>query len=583
MKRNAIFAVAIGFALLLTLASSAIAGEENETVNKYSLWIGGHYTDFSDYTKKVGEYDLGNSEGLPEFAGKLFSRSSNSIFKLYGHYYDDQNIYGVANATVSDKFKAAFMYRSLVHRSGQDMLVNLNAREFYPNAPPPGLGGKTLTHEILDPGADYDVHRQEILSKMEVLLSERNNVRMMAAHRSILKDGTTQKMSNDHCYGCHTTSRTGKVETRQHQLETGIDADVKDFNVGYRFGYRHFQSNGPDAYGYWSEAKHPGSNDPKWAPEFGSRVLFDDTTLAFGVLPETEKMSHKVRLKGDVGKGNLAGSFVYSRAENKSTTLTTDAYAGVARYAVPLSPKMRLLAKMSMRRVTADDPFIDLPTFRAGAADGNEKDFDYIRYSTLDRSEFKASAELITRVNPRWTLALLGGYEMTNRDDYVAYDDGTKTKKMIGQAKLRFRKGLRYSSYLKYRFESISDPFVSARGLFESSGYGVLVPAVTGSSWIFYWQREALRYQDITSMPTQVHNFEWRSTWQPSKTYSLNLGVKGKLDKNGDLDSLDVEHTSLVPHAYLNLMPNMKWTVTTGYTYNYDKSRIPIAIALFDG
>ena len=48
MKKNAIFAVAMGFALLLMLVSSAIAGEDNPTVNKYTLWIGGHYTDFSD-------------------------------------------------------------------------------------------------------------------------------------------------------------------------------------------------------------------------------------------------------------------------------------------------------------------------------------------------------------------------------------------------------------------------------------------------------------------------------------------------------------------------------------------------------
>jgi hypothetical protein len=69
----------------------------------------------------------------------------------------------------------------------------------------------------------------------------------------------------------------------------------------------------------------------------------------------------------------------------------------------------------------------------------------------------------------------------------------------------------------------------------------------------------------------------------PKPDVTIGIGVKGRYDKNGDLDSLDVKHFALVPDVILNYMPGPKWALTTGYTYQYDKSRLPVAVALFDG
>ena len=164
---------------------------------------------------------------------------------------------------------------------------------------------------------------------------------------------------------------------------------------------------------------------------------------------------------------------------------------------------------------------------------------------------------------------------------------GLETKQFIGQAKLRWRKGLKYSSNVKYRFEKTSDPFTSGRGLFESRGRGVILPLGPAESgypaWVFYFQREGLRYQNITTVPTDYHRIEWSSTWRPTNKYTVNLGLKATFDKNNDLDSLDVKHTALQPNIALNLMPNNQVTLTAGYTYNYDKSRGPVAVPLFDG
>ncbi len=565
--------------LLILLLPVALVAEENGGTDKYSLWIGSHYTDFTDYTKSVGEYNLGNNEWLPELGFKYLSQRDNSIYTLYGHYFDKNNVWGKINTRVGDKFTGEFQYRSLVKQMGQDLLVNAEAREWLP----PDTGGKILTHEITDPDADYKTHRQEFTGKMSLLVSHKNNVRLIAAHRTILKSGTEQKIASTHCFSCHLTSKTAKVDNRTHQFETGVDATVKKFDVGYRLAYRIFENNAPDASAYWDPAKHPVSGGA--ASEFASRVIYQDATLPFDTYPKTEKMSHKMKLKGDLGKGYFAGTLNYSKAKNKSTNLATTAWTGAANYTMPINPKTRLIAKIYGARLRSDDPWIDLPTYRDGAIDGNFMDFDYRRYSSQDRIEGRISAEVITRLTPQMKLAILAGYTKIDRYDYPIVGEGTETNKLTAQAKMYYRKGLKYTAFLKYRFESISDPFVSGFGLFEAAGYQnpLLDPLVPTSNWVFYFQREALRYQSVTSQPTQVHKFEWRSTYRPSNKYYVMLGVKGKLDKNNDLDSLDVKHLSIQPHVNFNLMPDPAWVVTAGYSYNFDKSRVPLAVALFDG
>lgn len=571
------FRVMLISGILLLLALSVAQAGEGETVDSYSIWIGGHYTEFSDYTKKVGEYNLGNNEGLPEFGLGYFSKSPTGLLRFKGFYYDDKNVFGQLRATLADRFKIKAQYRSLIKQDQQDLLENIEGREYFPTTDT--YGGKTLTHDLQDVGADYNTHRQEILAELAVKLREKNNIRFVATHRTILKTGSEQSIASNHCFSCHLTSQSAEVDTKQHQFETGIDAESGNFDFGYRFGYRVFESDVSAPQVYYDEARHPVNGGA--VSEFGSRQIYDDTTMAYNVLPKTEKVSHKVRMKGKVGKGRVAGAVGYSKATNEATDLSVKSWNGALNYATVVNPSTRVVAKGSMVKLTADDPFIDIPTYRDGAADGNEMDFDYTRYSAYDRTEVKLSAEMIKRMNPKTTLSILGGVDVTNRDDYPVMDDGTSTKKFYGQAKVNYRKGLRYKTTVKYRFEAISDPFISGKGLFEEPAYGSLYPIA--GNFVFYWEREDLRYQDITTLPTQAHIFSWQSTYIPSSKYSVNVGVNGKYDKNADLDSLDVKHFMLVPSLNLNVTPNEKFMFSTGYTYNYYKSRGPVTIALFDG
>lgn len=562
--------------ILLLIGSLAVA-EDGEKTESYYIWLGGHYTEFDDgYTKKVGEYNLGEDQLLPEFKFGYFQQNMNSYFRLDGHYYDKRNVDGRLKTVVGDRFKATFQFRSLIRQDGQDMLEEMAAREWFPSTSTPG--GKILSHEIQDVGADYNTYRRELLAKASFLLSREHDVRIVAAHRTILKTGTEQKIASDHCFSCHLTSMEGKVDNRQHQFEVGIEGDLKeDTRVGYTFGYRNYSSEAINNQAYYDPAVHPVNGGS--GAEFETRVNYDDTVLNFSTLPETEKMSHRVKFKTDFGNSYFSSVFGYTTVENKGTNLESKTINGALNFATILNPKTRLIAKASYAKIDNDDVFIDLPTFREGRP-GLVVDFDYTRYSTMNRKNMKLSGEVIHKLDPKTNLSVLAGLDIVNRDNYPIYEEGLKTTKFYGQAKVRYRKGAEYNTSLKYRFESISVPFVSSKGLFESPGRDVLVP--TGGT-IYYFQREDLRYQGITTEPTQVHKIEWNSNWTPNEKVNVNLGFNFKYDKNGDLDSLDVKNTMMNPNLYINLMPNAKWYVTAGYNYNYNKSRGPVTVALFDG
>ena len=155
------------------------------------------------------------------------------------------------------------------------------------------------------------------------------------------------------------------------------------------------------------------------------------------------------------------------------------------------------------------------------------------------------------------------------------------TSKYIGQAKARYRHGLKFRGSIKYRYEKTTDPFVTGRGLFETRGREVLQP--TSPSWAFYYQREDLRVQQATTLPTDYHAVELASSIKPHDKVNLSLRLRTTYDENNDLDSLDVQHFAIQPNLGFVLTPGERLWFSGGYTFNHSKSRGPITIPVFDG
>lgn len=573
-----------GFSLLLIFAAM-ISAETGEGTQKYSLWLGGHYTDFKDYTPKVGEYKLYSDNAFPEFKLNTFSQNGSSIFRLDAHYFDYENVNGVLKTKTGDLFKAQFQYRSMTNNKGMDLLENMAAREWLGTGP----GGKYVTHEFLDDVTKFSTHREEMSGKAELLVSRKNDVRVIAAHRMIRETGNAQEIGNTHCFNCHLGSQSVDVEKTTNSFKVGLEGKALEQKLAYTFGYRKFESKGPDAYFYYDEAKHPVNGGS--GAEFSSRQIFDNETLIINQYPETEKMSHKVTSKGMLGTANYAAALTYSRVENKKINFTGDelvseAFGGQLNLNAPISPKSRLVAKLGVNKIDNTDPFIDVPGYREGRwpVGVEAPSFDFTRYSALNRTNLDGSAEVITKLNPKMTLGVLGGLESVSRADYPEYDgDNNTSTTLIGQLNFKYRDGLKHTTRIKYRLEKTSDPFTSGRGLFEAIGNDILTAPYPNSTFIFYFQREDLRYQAITTEPTIKHEFEFSTSYRPNEKVNLMVGLKATMDKNSDLDSLDVKHSMFQPNLNLTLTPDPAWVLVTGYTYNQSTSRGPITVPLFDG
>lgn len=572
---------------LLILGTATVAAQDDDRTD-ISVWLGSHQTSFNDYSHKVGEYNVGTNEFMPEGSFRLTHIGQGRLYRAFASFYDRRNMDGNLGLNLGDKLALDITYRTLVHRPGQDKLANINAREYFGtnDAGEDQWGGKIATHELQDAGVDYEVYRKEILSKLSVMLSKKNNIKLEAMHRSILEDGNSQGLSNSHCFSCHVVSEELTLENRTHEVQAGIQGDVSEkVTVGYQFGYRTFKSNAPEAMAYYDVAKHPvngGSGE-----EFSSRLLYSDSNLAYNQLPETQKMSHKLRTKARLGEtGRLHAAFGFNSAENKNVDLKTESITGAARYTATVAPNTRVIVKASGAKIEADDPFIDLRDYREGRT-GPVTSFDYTRYSTLDRTEAMASAELIYRANQGLILYWLNGLEVVDRSDYPVEDNGIRSKTIITQAKMRFNKMQAASGLLKYRYEKTIDPFMSGRDLFEARGREELsrvIPAgETVHRFIYYYAREGLRYQDITTDPNDRHEVEARLTFPTASNGSIDLSLNGWYQQTTDLDSLDVRSWQIRPNAMLNLNPSPSWMVSAGYSMYMGKSRGPVSVALFDG
>ncbi len=566
--------------VLLLAIGAAVSAQEDVSDQGVKLWLGGHSTDYDGYTKKVGEYKKGNDEFLPEGKIHYWRWQDDSRLDLNVQYFDDDNVLGRFNYNLADKFSTEINFRSMIRQTGQDLLENIAAREWLSTVP----GGKMLTHEILDPGADYNYTRSEISSQFNLLLSRQNDLRLLVSHRSIIKKGEEQQIASDHCFSCHLTSQGATVNRQTHSVEAGLEGKAGKYDLGLKVGMRTFKSHADAPTAYYDNAAHPvtgGATD-----EFGSRVLYDDTTAAYSVFPEKRKIWQKFRVKGDIGKTRFVGSFGHSKTRNKTANLDANSINGALSTTTRLSKSSRLVGRLTAYRVTSDNPLIDLPDYREGAADSATFDFDFIRYSSLDRLNGEASIELITRLDKSTTLSLLAGYDRIDRYDFFGPGDNATTNKFSGQANLKYLAGRQFSQKIKYRWEKTSDPFTSARGLFEADGSKLLEPLTDIGSAGFqfqYFQREDLRYQKITTEATDRHEIDIVTTFRPSLKTSINTGIKGYYEFNDDLDSLDVERFSIRPNLGINYSPSQKAIFTVGYTYSFIKNRGPVTIALFDG
>jgi len=575
MKR---FMYAVKVAVVsFALASIVFCGNAGAAMD-VSLWLGGQYTDYSDYGKKIGEFNDIYDDGYPKVNLDLFGTGENMYGDVDGYMHDFRTAGVDMKMRVANKFSGDIQVQMFRRQLPFNLYDDFNAREMTASG---GAGGKMLSHEALDSIYDYHYDRYSTESEFEMLLAEKIGFKMIAAHQMIVAKGHEQKAAVTHCFSCHAQTRSAEKSLTTHTAKVGAEVTpIKPLTVGYDFSYRKFKSGADDVSFYYDPAKHPVHGGA--AGEFGSRVLFADTYAAVGVYPETEKIGSKVKFLASGEKHALNGSFSYSRTENDLNNLHNVVLGGTMKFSTVLSPKVKLYANGTVTKIHSSDLYYDMPPWREGQQGGGQDIFNYYRASSLDRLYGKGTVRADMMVSQRAKLSLKAGYEHTRRYDYPEFDSETATNKYFGEGKLRYRKGLKYSLSAAYRLEVTEDPFTNYKGLFELVGRELLKP-IGDAPLVYYYQREYIKYQTITTLPTIKHDIDLRGSYMVNQKVRLNAGLKMSMDENDDYDEITVEHSSFRPNLGVTVMPDPRWSLVTGYTYNYNKSTGPITVAMFDG
>ncbi|MGB2979940.1 MAG: GSU2204 family CXXCH-containing (seleno)protein, partial [Candidatus Zixiibacteriota bacterium] len=400
--------------LIVPCLSSPVLSQEEPTYSVWSLWLGGHYTGYEDFYKKIGEFDRGEEEAMPEVKLSYSGYKGDQSWNFFGHYYDPKRASLDLSGRSRDIFSGKVSYRSSYRQRATDLLENLMAREAVNQENTPG--GKMYTYEHENPDADFGYTRHELKTDFQVKVPGSADLILRAFHRSILEKGDEQKVVSMHCSSCHMVSKSAEVDRRTHTISAGAEATAGPVLLSYMGSYRTFKSEAPTPVAFYDTAQHPVNGT--LIEEFGSRTVFDGEEVTFGEVPETEKVSHRLKVRTDMGKkGDILGSFSNSQAKNKSAGLKVKSNSGSLKYVVSPSQKTKIVGLASLALIESDEAQIDLPLWRDGMGEGSGQDFSWTRYSNLTRTVAKGSAEFIYQPNRTYRVFLLAGYEATERDD----------------------------------------------------------------------------------------------------------------------------------------------------------------------
>ncbi len=555
-------------ALVLVLSSSPVLSQDEPAYSSWSLWLGGHYTGLEDYYKKVAEFDRGVEGAMPEASLRYFGYKGSDNWDLFAHFYDPKRMQLDLSGRSKDIFSGKVSYKSFFRQRQTDLLENLVAREAVDQQNTPGAKMFTYEHDIPPSETDYGYTRHELKTELEVKVPGSAELVLRAFHRSILEEGDDQKVVSMHCSSCHMESKSVEVDRRSHTVSAGAEATTGPVFFSYLGSYRTFKSEAPQPEALYDKAQHPVTGDPM---DFAERVIFQDTMVAFGQIPENEKMAHTLKVKTQMGKSQILGSFTHSQAKNKSAGIEANGNGGTLKYVVTPNLKTRLIVQASLARVDNDEVKVDVPAWRGG--DPNQ--FDYVRYSNLTRTMAKGSATFVYQPDRRYRLLLSAGYESTERDDYPYFEAKEKTNQLQASVGGMYRPSSRFWGRFKYTFENTENP-APYNQLFERSGETETAP-------FYYFEREDLRYGDVTNQPTNEHQLDLSLNFRPDGKVSLSAGLKASQQTNSDNANFDFERTSIQPQASATFSPDPRWQLFAGASYYSDKSNGLAAVAMMDG
>ena len=548
-----------------------------ETRTEWELWIGSHYTGLDQYIAKVAEFDRGKEGLTPELAFRLFRQTLTSTLQLTGWYYDPKRMSFDFLAQTGDTFRAQVSFLSFFRFLQNDLLQNAATRESL-NREGTRPGGKMLTVENPNIAERFGYTRRELKTALEFRIPGLSTLRFRFNHRSIFENGTEQRIITMHCSSCHLESRTLDVNRQIHDVGGTIEADLGKVTVSYQARYRVFDNRIDQPVAFYDPAQHPVTGGAR--AEFASRVIFEGEEVPYSIAPDVRRLSHAFKTLARLGRGTLAADLTFSTGKNKAMDLTARDTRLHLRFTYPIAKRLKWILAGRYGRLKNDPVFIDRPPWRAGRPGGGQ-DFDWTRYSNLTRTLWSASSEWLVRFTRRFRGSLLVRVDQITRDDYPEPGGDHRTTTWHLGPRIELRPSQRLTARLGYTLEHTTNPFAAIDHLFEASGR-TLQP-LPGNPFVYYWQRDALRYGDITPLPETLHRVQARLELRPTPAWTVRGDLTATFGSNHINPQLDFQNQFLQADFSLFYRPTPLWNLYAHYTYMYQDQNGLLSVALMDG
>jgi hypothetical protein len=562
------------------------AQEPGKTEDNFAIELkpGFHWTNWTDYKGKIGEYETLEQGIHPDWSFSINGQIKSNFFELKGNYYEDTDYAVSADIDLKRMFQEEFSYFRMPHYLEHDPLKNLNAY-FRDSA---GAPAEPVTeYTDLNPGAEYMIRYSTVKSKTTYRLPFLPGSEIFFDYRKEQRQGHQQAITMSKCSSCHVVSQSREINEYTEDFNPGFKAKFGNqksgwLTVSYDYLKRRFGETGADPINSYDPAVYPSTG----APIFGNRVQYDNENLPFNVVPSSEKDSHTVKAHGQLPQiaTDVFASYVNSSTKNMEEGNKSDLNSFIGRITNTLIPGLMLSGKFRWMDIDNDDVLVQVtenPALagpQAGQTYSQAYPFDpeFYRESAMNRRVYET--EISAKYRLLKHLTLNGGFKWTSTDrDYYEVEPGeTTTNEYIVKVGLNFRKAKLYGN-INYEHQSISDPFANLNAACSPSGANL--PGVNAFTGLQYFQFNDERTQTLSDLPNKKDQISTSITWSASPTFSVS-GYYRYINESNDFGWEQDAHMPSIS-IWFALSPKLNFTLS--YLYDYQKTNSLICEPVFNG
>jgi len=625
MKHSQLWLLALLSILTFMTATTVMASEDAAHVSG-SWELGMSSVSIDDNAARVNEYtSVRNDDGVA-LAPKLDLEFKNGGFLLEAKSEtmgprDQVHEIGIDAGRV---FRLESSLNVLEHRKDHETLSQMGATgrsdigggqpsvttdwifSQYPNGT--AIGGAKLDKTAAEAEEawnqevdnDYIVTRREWKNEAELVIPQLSNITFKAGARIETREGMEQAIGLSKCDGCHISATGKEIDERTEEFTVGATGKFGILTVDYEYLTRNFDEDASAPTRFYDEMGNGSAPAQMLYPSIDG--ISSNNVLDFAKTPDSEKDSHLLKARVDLPRNtSLTASYVKSDIESTKSAAVQDGYvlldgnnleSEYESFAGKIATKFGKNVSLSLRgkvfEIEVEENHLEFAA-REGSLYPGDAVEAYHSAEAREVTEF--GADLVYRLAMATTLRLGYEYEEVDREEEFLGETETHTFK----AALKSRINKTLSGRISYEYQDIDEPFSGAHvGIAQVSG----TDGGGGLMYLDTWQfqndflgdasNKTLYWTDVypnrelesTSMPEDVHEAKFSTTWAPSSNMAATFYARMRYEEN---DTVKYERMTIVPGVTLWYAPSNKLNLTMAYNFSNQDAENRACVGWYHG